>query len=182
MGPIAWRLTGSSVVVLLAGCMGVYPGDTAGEQRRAEWWTDARITVMDDSVLTVRRVGVTPGTHDVVVGAFDFNTDNAVVGDEFSMSFAIDLGPPDSLETDVIHQIGGPGGLEAALGSRIGLGPVLRPDSMRGELLIFSRGMMQMFGRIRARLYYSSWNDSSNVVVETFRQRVDFLRPPQRTP
>lgn len=182
MGGGAPCCVGALVAMLVTGCLGVYPGDTEGEQRRAEWWTEARIAVEDDAELTVRRVGVAPGTHDVVVAAFDFNASNAVLGDEFSVSFAIDLGRPGALETDAVHPIGGPGGLEAALGSRIGLGPVLRADSLRGEFMISSRGMMHMYGRIQARLYYSAWDDSSDVVVETMRQRVDFVRPPRRSP
>lgn len=172
----------TSVVFGAAACFGMLPGDTQGVQQRAEWWSDAQLSVVLGSVLGLEHIEVSPGAHDVVVGRFDFDPAVRAFGDEFSVSFGIDLGPADSLALRVKHPLGGPDGLGSYLGARISLGPTLVADSMRGTLLILSRGMMQMVGRIDAELFYSSLTDPSRVEVQPFKQRVDFLRPAERTP
>ena len=163
-------------------CFGSYRGDTEGFQRLGEWWTDARIVVEEDSILTLRRVVAVPGEHDVLIAALDFNPSQDALGDEYSLSIAIDIGPPKALPVETQRAIGGPDGLEAALGSRIGLGPILRPDSVRGEFRLLGQGMMHTIARIDASLYFSDWDDSTKVVVERMRRRLDFIRPPQRSP
>jgi len=169
----------ASVVVA---CFGSYRGDTEGFQRLGEWWTDARIVVEEDSVLTLQRLVAAPGEHDVLIAALDFNPSRDVMGDEYSLSIAIDIGPAKTLPIGTQRALGGPDGLRAALGSRIGLGPILRPDSVRGDFRLLSQGMMHTIARIDASLYFSHWDDSTKVVVEQMRRRLDFIRPPQRSP
>lgn len=176
------RFLSLPVAAAVAACFGSYRGDTEGFQRRAEWWTGARIAVEDDSLLTIRRLGAAPGEHDVMIAAFDFNPSPDVLGDEYSLSIAIDIGPPGAVPIEDPRPLGPPEGLEVALGSRIGLGPILRPDSVRGEFMLISQGMMHTIGRIDAWLYFSHWDDSTRTVVERLRQRVDFLRPAERSP
>lgn len=163
-------------------CYGMLPGDTEGTQRSAEWWSDASLSVEVDSVLFLERVRVHPGTHDVVRGRFEFDPVPASYGDEYSITFGIDLGPADSLLLREPHALGGPEGLRVAVGARIGMGAEVRADSARGTLVIVQRGMMQLIGRVEADFFYSNVTDSARVVVERFRQRVDFLRPATRTP
>ena len=163
-------------------CFGSYRGDTEGFQRQGEWWTGARIATEVDSVLTLRRVAAAPGEHDVLVAALDFNPSQDVLGDEYSLSIAIDIGPPKSLPVETPRALGGPDGLAVALGSRIGLGPILRPDSVRGQFRLLGQGMMHTIARIDANLYFSDWDDSTKIVVERMRRRLDFVRPPQRSP
>jgi hypothetical protein len=172
----------SALATSTVACFGSYRGDTEGFQRRAEWWTGARIVVEDDSLLTLRRLRAGPGDHDVMIAAFDFNPSQDVLGDEYSLSIAIDIGPPGAVPIERPRPLGPPDGLEVAAGSRIGLGPILRPDSVRGEFKLISQGMMHTIGRIDAWLYFSHWDDSTKTVVERLRRRVDFLRPPGRSP
>ena len=163
-------------------CFGSYRGDTEGFQRLGEWWTDARIVVEEDSIITLRRLVAAPGEHDVLIATLDFNPSQDLLGDEYSLSLAIDIGPAKALAVETQRALGGPDGLAAALGSRIGLGPILRPDSVRGEFRLLGQGMMHTIARIDASLYFSHWNDSTKVVVERMRRRLDFIRPPQRSP
>jgi len=171
-----------AALATVAACFGSYRGDTEGFQRVGEWWTAARVVEEEDSVLTLQRVTVAPGQHDVLVAAIDFNPTRDALGDEYSLSIAIDIGPPGHVPVGQVQTLGGPDGLPAALGSRIGLGPILRPDSVRGQFRLLSQGMMHTIARIDASLYFSHWDDSTKVVIERMRRRLDFIRPSQHSP
>ena len=173
---------GALAAVTGVACWASQPGDTTGFQRAGQWWQEAALEVEEHPELTVRTVRVVPGTREVLVAAIDFNPTHEMLGDEYSVSFGLDLGPEGSRKRDTVYDIGGPEGIRAFLGSKIGLGPVLKPDSIRGQFMILTRGQMQMVARVEAEFYYSHWDDSTNVVIETVRRRIDFVRPDERRP
>ena len=54
--------------------------------------------------------------------------------------------------------------------------PPLKPDSVRGTLLLATRGLRHLAGRVDATLYFTEWNDTSRHVTYSLHQRIDAIK------
>ena len=140
------------------------PGDTTGDQQSARWEWSGRLTAEPDSVLTLVRLridtaGVT-ARHDILLARFDFDPSPGA-GDEYALTVGLDLGVARDLPLDQPLPLGPPPGRIPAYGTVARLGTPLRPDSVRGTLVLGQRGLRQLTGRIDATFYFTAWDDST---------------------
>jgi hypothetical protein len=172
----------STISLLTALGCGFFPekGDTDGDQQRAQWLTSARLVVDTDPTLTIIRLKSAPldsahGGHHLILARYDFNPDQTILGDEYSLNIALDLGDIRTLERGTAYPLGPPGRI-AAYATVSCLCSPLRPDSVRGTFGIVQRGMAQIVARIDATLFFTEWNDSTKHATYRLRQRLDALR------
>jgi hypothetical protein len=164
------------------GC-GFFPekGDTDGDQQQAQWQPRGRLVVDTDPILTLVRLKTVPmdslhGGHSVVLTRFDFNPDHTILGDEYSLQVALDLGDIRTIERGTLYPLGPPPARIPAYATVSCLCSPLRPDSVRGTFGIIQRGMTQIIARIDATLFFTEWDDSTKHATYRLRQRLDALR------
>lgn len=167
---------------LCLGC-GFFPekGDTEGDQQQAQWLTSARLVVDTDPTLTIIRLKSAPldsthGGHHLLLARYDFNPDQTILGDEYSLHIGLDLGSIRTLERGTAYPLGPPPARIPAYATVSCLCSPLRPDSVRGTFTIVQRGLAQIVGRIDATLFFTEWNDSTKHATYRLRQRLDALR------
>lgn len=156
-------------------------GDTEGIQQQAQWLTSARLIVDTDPTLTIVRLKTEPldsahGGHHLLIARFDFNPDQTVLGDEYSLHLGFDLGDIRTLERGVTYPLGPPPARVPAYGIVNCLCSPLRPDSVRGSFTLIQRGLAQIVVRIDATLFFTEWNNATKHTTYRLRQRVDGLR------
>jgi hypothetical protein len=153
------------------------PGDTQGVQRHGEWDQRGRIVVDTDPRYTLVRVRVdTEGIgarHDVLLARFDFDPSDAL-GDEYSITIALDLGDVRRLSADHPYPLGDS---IPAYATVTCLCRPLRPDSVRGTYALQTRGQRQLAGRIDATLSFTAWDDPRVHATYRLRQRIHGIRP-----
>lgn len=166
---------------LCLGC-GFFPekGDTEGDQQQAQWLTSARLVVDTDPLVTLVRLKSEPldsahGGHHLLLARYDFNPDQTILGDEYSLHIALDLGDIRTLERGTAYALGPPGRIPAYATVSCLCSP-LRPDSVRGTFTIEQRGIAQIIGRVDATLFFTEWSDSTKHASYRLRQRIDGLR------
>ena len=173
--PRRFSLTLLTATVLVVGCDSLPRAtDTQGEQRAANWAWSGRLVVDTDTALTIVRLRIDSAgsteRHDVLLTRFDFNPMTGL-GDEHSLALGIDLGRARELPVGAALPLGGPDGLPA-YGTVTCLCAPLRPDSVRGWLVIQQRGLRQLVMRIDAVLHFTQWADSTRHAVYPLRQRI----------
>jgi hypothetical protein len=146
--------------------------DTQGEQRAAAWAWAGRLVADTDAALTLVRLridstGVTE-RHDVLLARFDFNP-MAGLGDEHSLTLGLELGRGRELPMGRPLALGVAGGLPA-YGTVTCLCTPLRPDSVRGTLVIQQRGLRQLVMRIDAVFHFTQWSDTTQHAAYPLRQ------------
>lgn len=148
--------------------------DTQGQQRAAAWAWSGRLVADTDSTLTLVRLRIDSAgmseRHDVLLTRFDFNPMTGL-GDEHSLTLALDLGLARDLPVGTPLRLGIPGGIQA-LGTVTCLCTPLRPDSVRGWLVIQQRGLRQLVMRIDAMLHFTQWSDSTQHAAYPLRQLI----------
>lgn len=176
------RFLSTFTLLTSIGC-GFFPekGDTEGDQQQAQWLTSSRLIVDTDPTLTLVRLKAEPldsahGGHHLLLTRYDFNPDHTILGDEYSLHIALDLGDIRTLERGTVYSLGPPPGRIPAYATVSCLCSPLRPDSVRGTFTIVQRGMTQIIGRIDSWLFFTEWNDSTKHATYRLRQRVDGLR------
>jgi hypothetical protein len=146
--------------------------DTRGVQRAAHWAWTGRLVVDTDPQVTVVRLRVDSlgdsERHDVVLARFDFDP-AAGDGDEYALSLGLDLGRARELAVNTPLPLGVPGGIPAHATVTCLCTP-LRPDSVRGVLVLRQRGLRQLTMRVDARLHFTAWGDSTRRAVYELRQ------------
>lgn len=172
----------TALVVTSIGC-GFFPekGDTEGDQQQAQWLTSARLVVDTDPNLTIIRLRATPldsahGGHHLILARYDFNPDHTILGDEYSLNIALDLGNIRTIKRGTAYPLGPPPGRIPAYATVSCLCSPLRPDSVRGTFGIVQRGGVSIIARIDATLFFTEWNDSTKHATYRLRQRLDALR------
>lgn len=165
-------------VLLLGACDPTSrPGDTRGYQSAAFWEWHGRVSVHQDTVLTITRLSLdtTAGGGDVALARYDFNP--AVgEGDEYSLTIALDLGRARDLRQNVPYSLGPPPARIPAYGTVTCFCGPLKPDSVRGTFLLATRGLRQITGRVDATLYFTEWNDVTRHVTYSLHQRIDLVK------
>src|ERR1041384_2904374 len=169
------------ILALIAGVTSacdVFPqaGDTQGEQHAGEWDQHGRIVVDTDPHYTLIRLRVDTSIterHDVVLARFDFDPSEAV-GDEYSLTVALDLGDVRRLSANRQYSLGD---CIPAYARVTCLCRPLRPDGGGGTYVIQTRGSGQLAGRIDASLYFTAWDDSRRHERYRLRQRIHGVRP-----
>ena len=111
------------------------------------------------------------GRHDILLARFDFDPSSGM-GDEYALTLGLDLGLARDLPIDRPVSLGPPPARVPAYGTVTRLGTPLRPDSVRGTLLLSQRGLRQLTGRIDATLYFTAWDDSTRHVRYELRQEI----------
>lgn len=134
--------------------------------------TDPQLTIIR---LEARPVDSTPGGHHLILARYDFNPDHTILGDEYSLNVALDLGDIRAIKRGVVYPLGPPGRI-TTYGTVSCLCSPLRPDSVRGTFGIVQRGNFQIIGRIDATLFFTEWNDSTKHATYRLRQRLDAIR------
>ena len=188
----SWHRSYASSLPILSICLflssfclgcGFFPekGDTDGDQQQAQWQTSGRLVVDTDPTLTLVRLKTVSmdslhGGHSVVLTRFDFNPDHTILGDEYSLQVALDLGDIRTTERGTLYPLGPPPARIPAYATVSCLCSPLRPDSVRGTFGIVQRGNFQIIGRIDATLFFTEWNDSTKHAMYRLRQRLDAIR------
>jgi hypothetical protein len=146
--------------------------DTQGDQRAAAWAWSGRLVADTDAALTLVRLRIdSTGSrerHDVLLTRFDFNPMTGL-GDEHSLTLGVDLGRARELPMGQAIPLGVPGGVPA-YGTVTCLCTPLRPDSVRGWLVLQQRGLRQLVMRVDAMLYFTQWSDSTQHAAYPLRQ------------
>jgi hypothetical protein len=93
------------------------------------------------------------------------------LGDEHALTLGLDLGRARELPVGRPLALGVPGGLPA-YGTVTCLCTPLRPDSVRGTLVIQQRGLRQLVMRIDAVFHFTQWNDTTQHAAYPLRQLV----------
>jgi hypothetical protein len=153
-----------------------HPGDTQGEQHSGRWEQHGRIVVDTDPTYTLVRLRIdttTAARHDVVLARFDFDPSEGV-GDEYSLTVALDLGDARRLAAYHPYPLGDS---IPAFATVTCLCRPLRPDSVRGSYVMQTRGGRQLAGRIDATFYFTAWNDPVRHATYRLRQRLHGVRP-----
>jgi len=151
-------------------------GDTQGVQHAGEWDQHGRVVVDTDPRYTLVRLRVDTNLterHDVVLARFDFDPSD-VLGDESSLTVALDLGDVRRLSANHPYSLGD---TIPAYATVTCLCRPLRPDSVRGTYVVQTRGSRQLAGRIDATLYFTAWDDPSRHERYHLRQRIHGVRP-----
>ena len=173
-------MTALRILALIAGVTSACdilprPGDTQGVQQAGRWEQHGRIVVDTDPVYTLVRLRVDTTAlerHDVVLARFDFDPSDAV-GDEYSLTLALDLGDARHLSANHPYSLGDS---IPAYGTVTCLCRPLRPDSVRGKYVMQTRGSRQIAGRIAATFYFTEWNGSRHARYR-LQQRLRGVRP-----
>ena len=170
------------LAVTSSGC-GFFPekGDTEGDQQQARWLTSARLVIDTDPHLTIIHLNAEPldsahGGHHLILARYDFNPDHTILGDEYSLSIALDLGDIRTIKRGTPYPLGPPPARIPAYATVSCLCSPLRPDSVRGIFGIVQRGGVSIIARIDATLFFTEWNDSTKHASYRLRQRLDALR------
>lgn len=172
------RLGVSCLVVWLAACDATTrPDDTLGIQSSARWEWHGRIVAERDAKLTIARLSVdtTRGGGDVALARYDFNP-GVGVGDEYSITLALDLGHAHDLRPNVPYALGPPPARIPAYATVTCFCRPLTPDSVRGTFLLATRGLRHIAGRVDATLYFTQWNDPARRATYSLRQRIDLVK------
>jgi len=151
------------------------PGDTDGLQQSARWEQHGRIVVDTDPTYTLVRLRVDTTVaerHDVILARFDFDPSEAL-GDEYSLTVALDLGDVRRLSANHSYSLGQ---AIPAYATVTCLCRPLRPDSVRGTYVMQTRGSRQIAGRIDATFYFTEWNAPRHARYR-LRQRIHGVRP-----
>lgn len=152
------------------------PGDTEGVQHAGRWEQHGRIVVDTDRTYTLVRLGIDTSVatrHDVIVARFDFDPSEAI-GDEYSLTIALDLGDARRLSEYHPYPLGDS---IPAFATVTCLCRPLRPDSVRGTYTVQTRGSRQVAGRIDAILYFTEWADPARHATYRLKQRIHGVRP-----
>jgi hypothetical protein len=152
------------------------PGDTQGVQQAGRWEQHGRIIVAPDPRFTIVRLGIDTNVterHDVVLARFDFDPSEAL-GDEYSLTIALDLGDARHLSANHHYSLGDS---IPAYATVTCLCRPLHPDSVRGTYVMQTRGSRQIAGRIDATLYFTAWDGSGKHATYRLRQRIHGVRP-----
>jgi len=152
------------------------PGDTQGVQHSGRWEQHGRLVVDTDRIYTLVRLRVDTNVaarHDVILARFDFDPSDAI-GDEYSLSVALDLGDARRLSENHSYALGD---AIPAYATVTCLCRPLRPDSVRGTYVVQTRGSRQIAGRIDATLYFTEWADASRHATYRLKQRIHGVRP-----
>lgn len=179
-----WASCFATVSLVAVLSCGFFPekGDTEGDQQQAQWLTSARLVVDTDPTVTIIRLRGVPldsahGGHHLILARYDFNPDHTILGDEYSLNIALDLGNIRTIKRGTAYPLGPPpGGRIPAYATVSCLCSPLRPDSVRGTFGIVQRGGVSIIARIDATLFFTEWNDSSKHATYRLRQRLDALR------
>jgi hypothetical protein len=174
-------MTALRILALIAGVTSacdVLPrsGDTQGVQQAGRWEQHGRILVEPDPRFTIVHLRVDTNVaerHDVVLARFDFDPSEGL-GDEYSLTVALDLGDARQLSAEHRYSLGDS---IPAWGTVTCLCRPLRPDSVRGTYVMQTRGMRQIAGRIDATLYFTAWDDPARHATYRLRQRIHGVRP-----
>ena len=179
---ISTSLCSTIFLSTISGC-GFFPekGDTEGDQQQAQWLTSARLVVDTDPTLTLIRLKSAPldsahGGHHLILARYDFNPDHTILGDEYSLNIALDLGDIRTVKRGTPYPLGPPPARIPAYATVSCLCSPLRPDSVRGTFGIVQRGGASIIGRIDATLFFTEWNDSTQHAAYRLRQRLDAIR------
>jgi len=171
---VLWALSG------LAGCESESRRhDTQGLQTLGRWEWHGRLVVQPDSHVTLMRMRIDTGgpgpTGDVVLLRYDFNP--AVgVGDEYTIVLGLDLGRARDLRTGVGYAIGPWPGRIPAYATITCVCEPLKLDSARGTVVLATRGLRQLSGRVDATFYFGAWNDPSRHSTYLLHQRFDAIK------
>ena len=152
------------------------PGDTQGVQQAGRWEQHARIIVRPDPRYTLVHLGVDTNVverHDVVLARFDFDPSEAE-GDEYSLTVALDLGDARRFSANHPYSLGDS---IPAYATVTCLCRPLRPDSVRGNYEVQTRGSRQIAGRIDATFYFTAWDNRQIHATYRLRQRIHGVRP-----
>ena len=153
------------------------PGDTRGYQSAARWEWHGRVSVREDTTLTMTRLSLdtTAGGGDVGLARYDFNPAEGE-GDEYSLTLAFDLGRVRDLRPGVPYTLGPPPARIATYGTVTCFCGPMKPDSVRGTFLLATRGLRQITGRVDATLYFTEWNVPTRHVTYSLHQRIDLVK------
>ncbi|HEV2750328.1 MAG TPA: hypothetical protein VGV12_07385 [Gemmatimonadales bacterium] len=170
-------------LVLLGGCDPTSrPGDTRGYQSAARWEWHGRVSVQQDTALTITRLSLDTtagaggaGGGDVGLARYDFNPAEGE-GDEYSLTIALDLGRARDLRQGVPYSLGPPPARIPAYGTVTCFCGPMKPDSVRGTFLLATRGLRQIAGRVDATLYFTEWNNPTRHVTYSLHQRIDLVK------
>jgi hypothetical protein len=155
------------------------PDDTQGQQLSARWEWYGRLVVETDSAVTLvrMRIDTTAGRdrHDVLLARFDFDPSEGE-GDEYALTLGLDLGVARDLPLNEPIPVGPPGpppapGRIPAYATVTRFGTPLRPDSVRGTVVLGQRGLRRIIGRVEATLYFTAWSDTSQHATYELRQK-----------
>lgn len=173
-GPFSLILLTLTAFSMTACDLAAREGDTTGEQRAAAWAWSGRLVADTDAALTLVRLRIdstdVPGRRDVLLVRFDFNP-VAGLGDEHSLTLGVELGQARELPMSRPIPLGVPDGLPA-YGTVTCLCAPLRPDSVRGHLVIQQRGLRQLVLRVDAMLHFTQWGDTTQHAAYPLRQIV----------
>jgi len=154
------------------------PGDTQGEQVRAEWRSSARLIVNTDPHLTLVRIGVdttgVAGRHDVLLTKFEFG--DPADGSAYELTLGLDFGDTRTLTTGKAYSVGGPRAQIPAVGSVACLCHPIRPDSVRGSYELERLGIAQITGHVDVTLYFTAWDDPSVHTTYRLKQRIEGVK------
>ena len=164
----------------LCGCGGASSGhDTRGLQTTGRWEWHGRLVIQPDSLLTLVRMRIDTGgpgpNGDVVLVRYDFNPTPGV-GDEYTIALGLYLGRVRELRTGTAYPIGAPPGRIPAYATITCLCEPLKLDSARGTIVLATRGLRQLDGRVDATLYFGEWNHPSRHLTYFLHQRFDAIK------
>jgi len=94
----------------------------------------------------------------------------------YALTLGLELGPVRALRPGVAYELGPPPARIPTYATITCLCPPLRSDSVRGTLLLVSRGMRQLTGRIDGAVYLSEWDRPTRHATYTVRQRFDAIK------
>lgn len=171
---LLWALGG------LGGCGAGPPShETYGLQTLGRWEWHGRLIVRPDSTLTLVRMKIDTGgydpTEDVALVRYDFNP-TAGIGDEYTLTVGFELGRVRDLETGRKYAVGPRPGRIPAYATITCLCEPLKLDSARGTLVIATRGLRHLAGRLDLTLYFAEWNNPLRHLTYDLHQRFDAIK------
>jgi hypothetical protein len=153
------------------------PGDTQGEQVRAEWRSDGRLVVDTDPRLTIVQIRVDSGVagrHDVLLTKFEFG--DPADASAYEVSLGLDFGDTRKLTTGTPYSVGGARAEIPAAGTVACLCHPLRPDSVRGTYELERLGIAQITGHIDVTLFFTAWDDPRLHATYRLKQRIEGVK------
>ena len=156
-------------------------GDTTGVQTLGRWEWHGRLVFKPDPRMTLMHLRIdTTGTgdpagRDVALVRFEVNP-TAAVGDEYALTIGLDLGRVRDLRPGVAYEIGRPPAPIPAHATITCLCEPEREDSIRGSLILATRGMRQLTGRLDATVYFTQWNNATRHATFAIHQRFDAIK------